>query len=198
MPELSQNPTSCRFTTLGEARSETALAMMFRGREQRRIWLDGGASRHLLLRLSLTLPLAALFALVLLLTFFCHRMLCGIASGESGMQMSTAIFLSAGGFLVASMAVVVLQASRVAQRVAGPEYRLRQSLQRIRGGDISFRIHLRKGDMLVGLAQECNELLDWLNRCPPPGCKTGTDVFDVSPDHLLDEQPALNEELARQ
>jgi hypothetical protein len=134
---------------------------------------------------------------VVLLTLFCRALLSDIASGVSSIGTSTALFVTAGGFLLASMAVVVLQASRVAHRVAGPEYRLRQSLQRIRGGDLSFRINLRKGDMLTGLAQECNELLDWLNRCPPSGCQTGTDLVEVLPDQLLEAQPAMVEEPAR-
>lgn len=170
---------------------------MIRRQEQRRIWLDGGPSRRLLMRLSLTVPLSVLFASVVLLTVLCRQMLGGIAIGESGIDTSTALFVTAGGFLLSSMAVVVLQASRVAHRVAGPEYRLCQSLQRIRGGDLSFRIHLRKGDMLTGLAQECNELLDWLNRCPPAGCRTGTDLVEVLPDRLLEAQPAMAEEMAR-
>ena len=69
---------------------------------------------------------------------------------------------------------------RLAGRVAGPEYRLRRALQRIRTGDLGFRVNLRRGDLLAGLAQECNELLDWLNANPPRGAHTGTDIVEVA------------------
>jgi nitrogen fixation/metabolism regulation signal transduction histidine kinase len=82
--------------------------------------------------------------------------------------------------LLVACLVVVVQGTRMAYRVAGPEHRLIQSLRRVRKGDLAFRVSLRRGDLLSGLAQECNELLDYLNTNPPSGAKTGTDVVDVA------------------
>jgi hypothetical protein len=165
--------------------------------ERRQTWLDGGPSSRQLLRLSLLVPLAVLFSSVLLLTFMCHQLLASAEQGEPVGESPLALFAAAGGFLMASVAVVVLQAARVAHRVAGPEYRLVQAIRRMRSGDLSFRIKLRKGDMLTALADECNGLLDWLNCSPPPGCKTGTDVVDLSPLDLPDERAAEPLEVAR-
>jgi hypothetical protein len=53
-------------------------------------------------------------------------------------------------------------------------------------------VSLRRGDLLSGLAQECNELLEYLNSNPPSGAKTGTDVVDIAfEDEVL--EPTLEE-----
>jgi hypothetical protein len=153
-------------------------------------------------RLAMALPIACLVVAVVVLTLYCESLLADATSGRAVVAGDLPLVLAAGGFLAAAAAVVVLQASRVASRVAGPEYRLRVALQRIRGGDIGFRVHLRRGDLLTGLAHECNELLDWLNANPPAGVATGSDVVDVEAEPVDDasscgdEAPDL-EEIAR-
>lgn len=173
------------------------MASMWRSGERRLSWQDGGPSQRQLLRLSLLVPLVVLFSSVLLLTLICHNLLANAELGEPSGESPLALYAAAGGFLMASVAVVVLQAGRVAHRVAGPEYRLVQAIRRIRSGDLSFRVQLRKGDMLTALAAECNGLLDWLNCSPPPGCKTGTDVVDLAPITLPEERAAEPMEVAR-
>jgi hypothetical protein len=120
------------------------------------------------------------------LTGYCRYLLTEAESGRSALVGTGALYVGAGGFLLASAAVIFMQAARVCHRVAGPEYRLRAALARIRSGDLSFRVHLRRGDLLTALADECNELLEWLNRNPPSGTTTGTDVVEVDalpPEH---------------
>lgn len=95
-------------------------------------------------------------------------------------------WLLSGTMAVAAGCSAVFFALRASRRVAGPERRLVLAMRRIRGGDVSFRIHLRRGDLLTPLARECNELLDWLNRNPPAGIVTGGDLvamdgFDAAP-----------------
>jgi methyl-accepting chemotaxis protein len=103
------------------------------------------------------------------------------AASDALPQPATApIYLAAACCLLVACLVVVVQGTRMAYRVAGPEHRLIQSLRRVRKGDLAFRVSLRRGDLLSGLAQECNELLDYLNTNPPSGAKTGTDVVDVA------------------
>jgi hypothetical protein len=113
------------------------------------------------------------------LTGYCSHLLAEAESGRAAPIGTAALYVGAGCFLLASVAVVLLQAARVCHRVAGPEYRLRAALARIRSGDLTFRVHLRRGDLLTGLADECNELLEWLNRNPPSGATTGSDVVEV-------------------
>lgn len=130
-------------------------------------------------RAARLLPMAMLAVAVVVITWFCRDMLLGAVVGEATVAAELPLYVAAGCFLLAAGAVVVLQSVQVAERVAGPEYRLVQSLRRIRGGDLSFRVHLRKGDLLGGLAQECNELLEWLNQNPPSGARTGSDLLEV-------------------
>ena len=52
-------------------------------------------------------------------------------------------------------------------------------MQRIRAGDVGFRVALRRGEPLGALVHECNDLLEWLNRNPPPGSRLDADVFEL-------------------
>ncbi|MEZ6038328.1 MAG: hypothetical protein R3F29_12665 [Planctomycetota bacterium] len=89
--------------------------------------------------------------------------------------------LLAGAALLASLLLVVaLEVLREAGRYAAPEHTLRLAMQRIRAGDVGFRVGLRRGDPLTGLARECNELLEWLNVNRPPGVRGGGDIVEVA------------------
>ncbi|HEX6813221.1 MAG TPA: hypothetical protein VF384_16485 [Planctomycetota bacterium] len=116
---------------------------------------------------------------VVALTFYCTSLLQAAAAGRMVAIDEKVFVLVVGGFVAASAAVVGMQSVRISNRVSGPESRLLQALQRIRTGDVGFRITLRRGDLLVALADECNELLDWLNRNPPNGAHTGGDIVEV-------------------
>lgn len=130
-------------------------------------------------RLALLLPALVMCLGFGALSLYCHRLLGAAASGRPAVTGDTGFWLAIVGFFVACIAVVVLQSLRLAQRVAGPEWRLCRSLRRIRAGDVGFRITLRRGDLLNGMAHECNELLDWLNANPPAGVRTGSDVVEM-------------------
>jgi len=166
---------------------QQAVAAMFGRRDRRRIWLDGGDQHGKLIRLAVVGPLVLVAVAVLGLTLYCRHLLQAAAVGT--VDASAALYVAAGGFLLATSAAIVLQSARVAQRVAGPEHRLRQVLQRIRAGDLTTRARLRKGDLLGGLAEECNELIDWLNHNPPSGTSTGSDLLLV--DQVQLEEPVL-------
>lgn len=82
--------------------------------------------------------------------------------------------------VVAGLSLLVMQHQRLCHHLQGPEQRLRGALQRIREGDLAFRVTLRKGDLLAPLADECNELLDWLNRNPPAAAnRIGSDLVPL-------------------
>jgi hypothetical protein len=146
---------------------------------RRRHLLPAGGAGGQLMRVALVAPLGALLAAVVALTFYCTSLLGEAAQGRAVSIGELPLMLLAGGFLVASALTVVAQSLRVANRVAGPEFRLCQALQRIRSGDVAFRVHLRRGDLLTDMAYECNELLDWLNANPPRGVRMGSDVVRV-------------------
>ncbi len=116
---------------------------------------------------------------VVALTLYCRSLLLEAAAGRAVAIDDGALLVVVGGFFLASASVVVLQSVRMSNRVAGPEFRLQKAMRRIREGDVAFRITLRRGDLLTGLASECNELLDWLNQNPPNGAQTGSDIVEV-------------------
>lgn len=131
---------------------------------------------------ALRRAMVAAFGGILVVTggtaYFCHSLLRDATAGEP--VAATWLFFPLAVLLVTgSLVVAVFQTVHAANRVAGPEQRLMQSMQRIRRGDLAFRVHLRNGDLLAPLARECNELLDWLNRNPPAGATVGSDVVAV-------------------
>lgn len=137
--------------------------------------------RGRLLRLSLALPAVAMVVSLAALTLYCRSLLSDAAAGHGVVVGGMSFWLIVGGFFAACALVVLVQSVRLAGRVAGPELRLCRALQRIRSGDVAFRVSLRRGDLLGGLARECNDLLDWLNEHrPATGC-TGSDVVEVAP-----------------
>jgi len=149
----------------------------------------GLATTGRLLWLALGVPLVGLLAVVVALTVYCHGLLDAAAAGRTATIGEVPLFLITSAFVFASVVIVAIQSLRVAGRVAGPEYRLRQALQRITAGDVAFRVDLRRGDLLTGLARDCNELLDWLNRNPPSGARTGNDVHVLVPRAAADAAP---------
>ncbi len=110
---------------------------------------------------------------------FCHDLIEEAAASHIHVPTLVPLFVALLGFVAAATLVLWFQAMRLAQRLAGPAYRLVKSMERIRGGDISFRVHLRRGDHLTEVAAEMNSLLDWLNANPPRGVKTGGDLVRV-------------------
>jgi methyl-accepting chemotaxis protein len=67
-------------------------------------------------------------------------------------------------FVVLAGALAVWEAWRYSHRVVGPAHRLASSLRRLRGGDTSFRVELRRGDELQVIADELNALVEQLQR----------------------------------
>jgi nitrogen fixation/metabolism regulation signal transduction histidine kinase len=138
---------------------------------------------------ALLLPALVIVITSLVLTDYCRQMLSDAKHAASGAMDGFTLTFVLGGFVLASAALVMVQASRIANRVEGPERRLIQALRRMRGGDLSFRVHLRRGDPLAGVARECNELLDWLNANPPVGARVGGDIVDVGHERLTEVAP---------
>jgi methyl-accepting chemotaxis protein len=63
--------------------------------------------------------------------------------------------------LTPAMAGAILYvAFRSSHRIAGPTFRLVESLKRIASGDVDFRVRLRRGDLLTEIADELNRALD--------------------------------------
>ncbi|MCB9879854.1 MAG: hypothetical protein H6835_19860 [Planctomycetes bacterium] len=106
--------------------------------------------------------------------------------GRGGAVNDSGLLLAAAALLCSLLLVVTVEVLREAGRYRAPEQTLRLAMQRIRAGDVGFRVGLRRGDPLTGLARECNELLEWLNVNRPPGVRGGGDIVEVAVD---DEEP---------
>jgi len=130
------------------------------------------------------LPVFFMLASLVALTIACCDFLHQAAGGITELRATPAIVIATIGFLVSSVVTVVLQAIHLSARVVGPERRLRETLARVRSGDLSQRVVLRRGDLLQDLADDVNTTIEWLNRNPPAGAVTGGDVLDV--DHHED------------
>ena len=115
-------------------------------------------------RLATLVPAVVMCITLIALVVYCRHLLSAAAAGEHVVVGEAGLWLVVGGFLGACAGTAVLQARRLGRLVAGPELRLRRSLQRMRSGDLDFRIALRTGDLLTGLAAECNELLETMRQ----------------------------------
>lgn len=147
-------------------------------RRRRTLIVNEPLQKRIILAVSL-IPTLGLAVSTLIVAVFCRRLLGEASAQEVELPSLVPLFLAVLGFTVASGAVVVFQALRFSNRIAGPAYRLVKSMERIRGGDIGFRVNLRRGDHLIDVATEMNNLLDWLNENPPAGVKRGSDLVRV-------------------
>jgi hypothetical protein len=77
-------------------------------------------------------------------------------AGFMPLVVSTVILFS---FAVISQILIALI---VSHRVAGPVYRIIETLRAFQNGDSKNRAHLREGDLHTRLAAEVNSFLDWV------------------------------------
>lgn len=74
---------------------------------------------------------------------------------------------------------LLVEVANIGRRFRRPEQQVRLAMQRIRAGDVGFRIARRRGEPLGRLVHECNDMLEWLNRNPPEGTRIDRDVFEL-------------------
>lgn len=93
-----------------------------------------------------------------------------------------ALWVWAVGLIAAVLVALLVEVANIVRRFRRPEQQVRLAMQRIRAGDVGFRIARRRGEPLGRLVHECNDLLEWLNRNPPEGARLDRDVFELDPD----------------
>ena len=86
---------------------------------------------------------------------------------------------SAGALVAAAVFVLLVEVANIVRRFRTPEQQVRLAMQRIRAGDVGFRIARRRGEPLGRLVADCNDMLEWLNRNPPDGVRVDRDVFEL-------------------
>lgn len=156
-------------------------------KRRKRVVVNEKQQRRIILAVALVPTIGLTFSAVIV-AVFCRRLLGEASLAEADLPSLVPLFLSVLGFVIVSGLVVLHQALRFSHRIAGPTYRINESIKRVRSGDVGFRINLRKGDYLGEIADEMNLLLDWLNENPPEGVTTGSDVVKVDEvDIVVDE-----------
>ena len=131
------------------------------------------------------LPALVLSASILGIAWFCRHVIEEAERIDMDLPSLLPLLLAVLGFTLVSCFFVVAQAIRMANRIAGPTLRITTAMQRVRLGDIGFRVYLRRGSYLSEIALEFNKVLDWLNENPPEGVLTGSDVVDVYAEGLF-------------
>lgn len=120
-----------------------------------------------LVRDIVLVPCLALTGLAMVVIYLAAQVAGEATRSEAALPSLVPLLYSVTGFVVCAALFIVLRARRTAFHVAGPVYRFSETMKRIRTGDVGFRIALRKGDVLGGLADEINETLAWLEAHPP-------------------------------
>lgn len=126
------------------------------------------------------LPLAALCVLTVVVSVLAAKLVADAAAAESELP-NLGLLLMAVICLISAMAGAILfVAFRFSHRVAGPTYRIVESLKRMRAGDFGFQVQLRDGDFLGEIADQVNETLVALRagqggeRQPPAAADAGS------------------------
>ncbi len=157
-------------------------------RSRRRVLVaDETLQRKIILGVALV-PTVGLSLCALVVAAFCRDLLAEAAAQEVELTSLVPLFLAVLGFTLAAGAVFVFQALRFSHRIAGPAYRLVQSMRRIQAGDISFRVSIRRGDHLTDVVAEFNRMLDWLNEHAPEGATLGGDMVNVGRDGEAEDE----------
>lgn len=141
-------------------------------------------------------PLVALTILTITLTVFSRRLMAEAAAEEVVLPTLEPLLASVI-CLTAGFAITILYvALRFSQRIAGPTYRITQSLKDVQEGKLDLRIKLRDGDFLEEIAQELNvtlALIESLKGSPAGNAQTASPVADEA-SAAVDAAPSLTSE----
>jgi hypothetical protein len=143
----------------------------FQRNRRRNLVVDKPAQGRLIYAISL-LPALGLSGLMLLVAYFCHQLSLEVMTADIELVNVVPLYLSVAGFVTLAGVFLFYNTVKLSHRIAGPSYRLCESMKRIREGDLDFRVQLRDGDHLGELGAELNRLLDYLNENPPAGALT--------------------------
>lgn len=109
-------------------------------------------------------PILGLVGATLAVALLAGRVLDEARMAEVNLPTLAPLFVSLFFFILTAGALVVVQALRYSHRIAGPMYRLCQSIKRMRERDLDFEVTLRDGDELTEIATELNHLISTLKR----------------------------------
>ncbi len=141
--------------------------MAGKGHERRKAWLINPAMQGRIVFRMTALPAAVLAGIAAFTGVYCSDVLSEARALDQELPDMMPLIWLVMAFELIAAGMLVMHALRLSHTIAGPAYRIAKSIERIRGGDFSFRVQLRKGDHLTELRDEMNLLLDWLQKNPP-------------------------------
>lgn len=167
--------------------------MADRTRERRTSLIVDGPMQARLIATASLVPAAALSVTGLGVLWFVQAMQEEALRAEVQLENAVPLSIAMACFLLMSSAFLFVTSLKMSNKIAGPAYRLRKSMERMRGGDFAFTVRLRPGDQLQDLCDELNRVLDWLNANPPPGVQTRGGARDgaSAEDVTVGSRPAL-------
>lgn len=117
-------------------------------------------------------PALVLSVTTVVLCVFCTNLADEALMARVELPSLVPILVTVIGFLVVAVGYVMLNALKISNRIAGPMYRLRNTLEDVKAGDFTARATLRDSDFLKVFADDLNDFLDWLEEHPPQDVAT--------------------------
>jgi len=137
--------------------------------ERRSKWMINPAMQGRIVFRMAAVPAAVLAGIAVFTGVYCADVLGEARALDEELPDLMPLIWLVMAFELVAACLLVMHALRLSHTIAGPAYRIAQSLKRIRSGDFAFRVQLRKGDHLTELRDEMNLLLDWLQQNPQHG-----------------------------
>jgi nitrogen fixation/metabolism regulation signal transduction histidine kinase len=105
-------------------------------------------------------PLVALSMGIVLMGISFRLVLLQAAAADVVLPSIYGLLISMAAFVFVAAFVTVNMAVRISNRVAGPIYRLNQSMEQLRKGEENCRVTFRKGDYMLDTADVFNALAE--------------------------------------
>ena len=153
---------------------------MQRGRQRRRqIIVDKTLQSRIAFTAAWPPALCVALATVLL-GVYCSRLHEEELLVDAELPSIVPVFAIGVAFMLIATVYTFYSAIRFSHRVAGPMVNIGNTLERFRGGDRAARVRLREKDYLGKVANDVNQLLEWVADQAPAG--TGAaDQADEAP-----------------
>lgn len=153
--------------------------------------------RRMIMTLSVA-PAIGLSLAMLAVCYFSYELYREAIVFDMRLEGLMPLFLCMSAFVLVSTVFLVwslvTNSVKISHLVAGPAFRICQSIKQIRGGNIGFKIALRKGDFLTEIRDELNLLLDTLNENPPSGFTTREMKATAAAENAEDEDGSWGED----
>lgn len=139
---------------------------------QRKIIMINPEMQHRMIRAFVGIPAIGMASAMVVVCYFTYQVYREAIISDVRLDGLIPLFLSVSVFLIVTSVFLFSNSIKISHLVAGPAYRICQSIKQMRAGDIGFKIKLRAGDYLTEVRDELNLLLDTLNENPPDGFTT--------------------------